>query len=122
MILVDTSVWIDHLRSGDSELAIALDAREVLTHPFVIGELACGNLSRREAILGLLRALPAAQMATEDEVLDFIERRNLMGRGIGYVDVHLLASITLTAGVKLWTRDKRLGAIASDLARQQASR
>ena len=117
MILVDTSVWIDHLRRGDLELTVALDAGDVLTHPFVIGELACGNLSSRDAILGLLRALPAAQMATGDEVLDFIERRNLMGRGIGYVDVHLLASIALTRGARLLTRDKRLGAIAGDLAR-----
>ena len=118
MILVDASVWIDHLRSGDPALAAALDAGDVLTHPFVIGELACGNLSRRDAILGLLRMLPVAQMATEDEVLDFIERRKLMGRGIGYADVHLLASIALTNGATRWTRDKRLGAIAVELARR----
>ena len=122
MILVDTSVWIDHLRRGDPQLVFALDAGEVLTHPFVIGELACGNLSARGAILGLVRKLPAAQMATGDEVSDFIERRNLMGRGIGYVDVHLLASIALTAGARLWTRDKRLGAIAVELGKEQLSR
>ena len=117
MILVDTSVWIDHLRKGDAELARTLEAGDVLTHPFIIGELACGNLTRRTPILGLLRTLPAAQVATDDEVLGFIERRKLMGRGMGYIDAHLLASIALTRGSRLWTRDKRLAAVASHVAR-----
>ena len=117
MILVDTSVWIDHLRKGDAELARKLEAGDVLAHPFVIGELACGNLANRHAILALLRTLPAAQVASDDEVLGFIERRKLMGRGIGYIDVHLLASLALTHGSRLWTRDKRLAAVASENAK-----
>ena len=117
MILVDTSVWIDHLRKGDAELARTLEAGDVLSHPFVIGELACGNLANRRSILALLGTLPAAQIATDDEVMGFIERRRLMGRGIGYIDVHLLASVALTRGSRLWTRDKRLAAIASESAK-----
>jgi predicted nucleic acid-binding protein len=116
MILVDTSVWIDHLRRGDQALAAALEAGQVLMHPFIVGELACGNLQRRAEILALLRALPGAPVATDDEALGFIERRELMGRGIGYVDVHLLASAALAATARLWTRDRRLAAVASDLA------
>ena len=117
MILVDTSVWIDHLRKGDAELAQALEAGGVMTHPFIIGELACGNLANRNSILALLRTLPAAQVATDDEVSGFIQRRKLMGRDIGYIDVHLLASIALTHGSRLWTRDKRLAAVASEVAK-----
>ncbi len=117
MILVDTSVWIDHLRKGDAELARTLDAGDVLSHPFVIGELACGNLANRRSILSLLGTLPPAQVATDDEVKAFIERRKLMGVGIGYIDVHLLASVALTRGSKLWTRDKHLAAIAGEVAR-----
>lgn len=117
MILVDTSVWIDHLRKGDAELARTLEAGEVLAHPFVIGELACGNLANRNAILALLRTLPPAPVATGDEVMGFIERRKLMGRGIGYIDVHLLASVALTRESRLWTRDKRLAAIADELVK-----
>ena len=117
MILVDTSVWIDHLRKGDAELAQALEAGGVMTHPFIIGELACGNLANRNSILALLRTLPATQVATDDEVSGFIQRRKLMGRDIGYIDVHLLASIALTHGSRLWTRDKRLAAVASEVAK-----
>lgn len=116
MILVDTSVWIDHLRQGDPSLVTILEAGRVLMHPFVVGELACGNLNRRAEVLMLLRELPPAPVATDDEVLEFIERRGLMGRGIGYVDVHLLASVALAGGAGLWTRDKRLAAVASELA------
>ena len=115
MILVDTSVWVDHLRDGTPALAAALEQCRVLTHPFVLGELACGNLKNRGEVLQLLGELPAAPMATDPEALDFIERRALMGRGIGYVDVHLLASVALAGTAQLWTRDKRLAAVAADL-------
>jgi len=115
MILVDTSVWVDHLRDGTPALAAALEQGRVLTHPFVLGELACGNLKNRSEVLQLLGELPAAPMATDPEALDFIERRALMGRGIGYVDVHLLASVALAGTAQLWTRDKRLAAVAADL-------
>ncbi len=115
MILVDTSVWVDHLRDGTPALAAVLEQGRVLTHPFVLGELACGNLKNRGEVLQLLGELPAAPMATDPEALDFIERRALMGRGIGYVDVHLLASVALAGTAQLWTRDKRLAAVAADL-------
>jgi len=115
MILADTSVWVDHLRDGTPALAAALEQGRVLTHPFVLGELACGNLKNRSEVLQLLGELPAAPMATDPEALDFIERRALMGRGIGYVDVHLLASVALAGTAQLWTRDKRLAAVAADL-------
>ena len=115
MILIDTSVWIDHLQKGVPALSIALEGAEVLTHPFIIGELACGEIKARSEVLRLLSALPASVMAGDEEVLSFIERHRLMGRGIGYVDVHLLASVMLTEGAQLWTRDKRLFAIATEL-------
>jgi predicted nucleic acid-binding protein len=114
MILVDTSVWIDHLRGGEAELVTALESEQVLLRPFVIGELACGNLKNREEVLSLLQELPKATVATDTEVLSFIERRSLMGRGIGYLDVHLLASMALTEA-RLWTRDRRRAAAASEL-------
>ena len=114
MILVDTSVWIDHLRQGDAELADALQQGRVAIHPFVVGELACGNLRARTEVLGLLQALPSLPVATSNEVLYFIDAHALMGRGIGYVDVHLLAAARL-AGAQFWTRDKRLRAAAADL-------
>ncbi len=115
MILVDTSVWIDHLRLGEPSLAAALEASRVMMHPFVLGELACGNLANRSEVLELLGNLPAAPTATNPEALDFIERRSLMGRGVGYIDVHLLASIALSGDGRLWTRDRRLAAAATDL-------
>ena len=115
MILVDTSVWVDHLRNGDVRLVDLLERGAVLMHPFVVGEISCGSLSDRLPILQLLRDLPAMVVAEADEVLGFIERHNLHGRGIGYVDVHLLASTALTAGSRLWTRDKRLRMAAHDL-------
>ncbi|CAA9454886.1 MAG: PIN domain protein [uncultured Rubrobacteraceae bacterium] len=95
MILGDTSVWVDHLRSGETALAAALEDGRVLMHPFVLGELACGNLENRNEVLELLGDLPAAPTATDPEVLGLIERRALMGRGIGYFDVHVLASAAL---------------------------
>ena len=115
MILVDTSVWIDHLRSGEQRLSDALETEQVLVHPFVVGELACGNLKDRRGVLRLLEDLPAAPAATDPEALEFIERRALMGRGIGYLDVHLLASVLLSGDALLWTRDRRLAAAASEL-------
>lgn len=115
MILLDTSVWIDHLRQGDAQVASVLQSGLALAHPFVIGELACGQLKSRTEILGLLAALPQARVAQEQEVLFFIERRDLMGRGVGYIDVHLLAATALTEGARLWTRDKRLDALAREL-------
>lgn len=115
MILVDTSVWIDHLRSGEPSLAAALEGGRVMMHPFVLGELACGNLANRSEVLELLGDLPAAPTATDPEALDFIERRALMGRGIGYIDVHLLASIALSSDARLWTWDRRLATAATEL-------
>lgn len=115
MILVDTSVWIDHLREGAASLAAALESGTVLMHPFVLGELACGRLHNRQEVLALLHELPAAPVATDAEVLDYIERRALMGRGIGYVDMHLLAAVSLAGAAKLWTRDSRLAGIAAEL-------
>ena len=115
MILLDTSVWIDHLRQGDARAASVLQSGLVLTHPFVIGELACGHLKSRTEVLGLLAALPQARMAQEQEVLFFIERHKLMGHGMGYIDAHLLAATALTEGSRLWTRDKRLNLLAHKL-------
>lgn len=116
MILVDTSVWVDHLRTGDRRLVQLLDAEQVFTHPFVIGEIALGKLPRRNLILATLRFLPEVLVAAHEEVLEFIERYQLFGSGVGYVDAHLLAAIKLTAGTGLWTRDKSLRAVAERLA------
>lgn len=115
MILVDTSVWVDHLRRGDAQLAGLLHRGAVLMHPFVLGEIACGSLVDRPNLLALLKQLPAAAVAEGGEVLGFIEQRSLHGRGIGFVDVHLLAAVVLTAGARLWTRDKRLRSAADAL-------
>jgi predicted nucleic acid-binding protein len=115
VILLDTSIWIDHLRHSDAHAVTTLQSGLVLSHPFVIGELACGNLKSRANLLGLLATLPKARVAQEEEVLYFIERHKLMGRGVGYIDVHLLAATALTEGTQLWTRDKRLAALAHEL-------
>jgi predicted nucleic acid-binding protein len=115
MVLVDTSVWVDHLRSPNATLVGELDAGRVLAHPLVIGELACGRLKNRKEILGLLGRLPTLPVATHEEAMAFLERRSLMGRGIGFVDVHLLASTALAMPARLWTRDRRLALVASDL-------
>jgi predicted nucleic acid-binding protein len=117
MILVDTSVWVEHLRRREPVLEAALNICQVLMHPFILGELACGNLKRRAEVLSLMGELPQAPVVTEDEALDFIERRKLMGRGVGYVDVHLLASAVLTGSATVWTRDRRLASLADDLGR-----
>lgn len=115
MILVDTSVWVDHLRAGGRTLSALLDSSHVLMHPFVIGELALGHLRQRRTILEALHDLPTANVATDAEVLLFIERHGLTGLGIGYIDAHLLASARLMPGSSLWTRDKRLSAVAARL-------
>jgi predicted nucleic acid-binding protein len=115
VILVDTSIWIDHLRAGDSKLAKLLLNSQALSHPWVIGELALGHLSRRREILGLLNNLPQATSAANGEVLQLIDNRQLYGLGIGYVEAHLLAATLLTPGTRLWTRDKRLAAAAVQL-------
>ena len=115
MILVDTSVWIAHLRKGAPALAAALEQGNILMHPFVLGELACGNLKSRREVLRLLGDLPGAPQATNPEVMDFIEQRALMGRGVGYIEVHLLASVALAGTARLWTLDKHLAAVAADL-------
>lgn len=116
MILPDTSVWVDHLRREDDTLQAQLDEREVLIHPFVIGEVALGHLSHRAEVLLRLHWLPRAVIADTGEVLRFIERHKLIGTGIGYVDAHLLVSCRLTADTLLWTRDKRLLAVAARLS------
>ena len=113
LILVDTSVWVDHLRSGLPLLANLLQEGEVLIHPWVIGEIACGNLRNRNQVLNLLQGLPTAVVASDSEVLLLIERSNLMGRGIGYVDAALLAAAKLSR-CGLWTQDRRLAALAQD--------
>jgi predicted nucleic acid-binding protein len=115
VILVDTSVWVDHLRAADRRVSDLLDSGRILAHTFVIGELALGNLRQRQTILTSLQDLPHATTATDLEVLSFIERRALSGLGIGYVDAHLLASTQLTADASLWTRDKRLLRVAEQL-------
>ncbi|MBI5585390.1 MAG: type II toxin-antitoxin system VapC family toxin [Deltaproteobacteria bacterium] len=107
MVLVDTSVWVRHFREGDPHLVRLLEAGEVLFHPFIVGELACGNLKNRREILSLLELLPLAVQAKHGEILKFIEQNRLMGKGLGYIDVQLLASAVLT-GIPLWTLDKKL--------------
>lgn len=111
MILVDTSVWVEHLRRGDPRLVSLLEAGEVLCHPFVVGELACGNLQRRAEILGLLQQLPEAPVLNHREVLALVDSAGLAGVGVGWVDVHLLGAARV-AGAGLWTLDRRL-AVAS---------
>ena len=113
-ILVDTSVWIDHLRSKSRTLAGLLEAGAVYTHPFVIGELACGNLSRRSEILEALAALPAAPLVEHETTIRLIERDQLAGKGLGWVDVYLLASAQ-RGNLTLWTLDKRLRAAAASM-------
>jgi predicted nucleic acid-binding protein len=113
-VLVDTSVWVDHFRRRNSHLIRILEAAQALTHPFVIGELCCGNLARRDEILGLLQSLSSPPLIEHAEVLEFVRAHRLFGRGLGWVDMHLLASARL-ARVPLWTLDKRLAAAAAAL-------
>jgi predicted nucleic acid-binding protein len=107
MVLVDTSVWVMHLRQGRIGLEGLLDQGDVMCHPYIIGELACGNLNNRLELLSLLKTLPTALYAEHEEVMQFIENNSLMGKGLGYVDMHLLASAILSR-VPLWTLDKKL--------------
>ena len=114
MILVDTSIWITHLRQGNRKLEKLLMDAEVMCHPYIIGELACGILKNRNEIISLLKSLPMAPVIEFDEFLFFIDRNQLTGKGVGFVDIHLLASAQL-AGVPLWTADKRLKSVADQL-------
>jgi predicted nucleic acid-binding protein len=114
MVLVDTSVWVSHFRDGNAELASLLNDGRVLCHPLIIGELACGNLKDRATILSFLQQLPMSIEAEHDEVLSFIENNRLMGKGMGYVDVHLIASAVLT-DVPIWTLDNKLAQAADSL-------
>ncbi|PYQ52383.1 MAG: VapC toxin family PIN domain ribonuclease [Acidobacteria bacterium] len=113
-MLVDTSVWVDHFRRGDSRLGQLLERGEVECHPFIIGELACGNLRARDEILALLHDLPSLAAVEHEEALMFIDSHNLAGSGLGWIDVHLLASARLN-GTVLWTRDRRLAAATQRL-------
>ena len=115
MILVDTSVWIDHLHRASPALTWGLERKDVLIHPFVIGEIACGRIKNRGAVLEFFAELPRPAVATHEEVMALIESRHLMGRGLNYVDAHLLASVALTAHSRLWTRDRRLHDVAIQL-------
>ena len=114
MVLVDTSVWVIHLRRGGTGLEMLLNEGHVVCHPFIAGELACGNLKNRSEILSLLQTLPMVTPAEHEEVMRFIESNRLMGKGLGYIDMHLLAS-ALLSGVPLWTLDKRLKQISLKL-------
>lgn len=114
MVLVDTSVWVSHFRNGNARLQALLNEGLVVCHPFVIGELACGNLKNRAEILSLLQSLPSAETAEHDEILQFIERRQLMGKGLGLIDMHMLASAVLT-GTPLWTLDNKLNQVSANL-------
>jgi hypothetical protein len=113
-MLVDTSIWVEHLRRGDPALGALLSREEVECHPFIVGELACGSLRRRSEILALLHRLPRVPVASHDEVLAFVEGHRLIGRGIGWIDAHLLASAALDR-TRLWTRDRRLSDVARGL-------
>jgi len=114
MVLVDTSVWVEHLRSGNVGLENLLNEGQVACHIFIVGELACGNLSNRSEILSLLQALPLADHAEHEEVMHFIENYSLMGKGLGYIDMHLIVSALLTK-VSIWTLDKKLKEVSSKL-------
>ncbi|HEY0574474.1 MAG TPA: type II toxin-antitoxin system VapC family toxin [Pseudonocardia sp.] len=115
MILVDTSIWVDHLRLGDGVLVALLNSGSVLGHPWIVGEVALGNLAHRDEIIGLLQGLPQATLATDSEVLTLIQKESLSGAGIGYVDAQLLAATRLSSDARLWTRDKRLSAVTDRL-------
>jgi predicted nucleic acid-binding protein len=115
VVLVDTSVWVDHLRRQDPGLHALLVQGRVLGHPFIVGEIACGTLRNRDVVIPLMQDLPQAPVAEPAELLGFIEAQALHGLGIGYVDVHLLASAVLRPGTRLWTRDKRLLTVAQRL-------
>jgi len=115
MVLVDTSVWIDHLRYGDEALSHLLRQEQVCCHPMIIGELACGYLKKRQELISLWQNLPKPTIASHQEALYFLDKNNLSGKGIGYIDLHLLAACLLSMDTMLWTRDKRLVQIANAL-------
>jgi predicted nucleic acid-binding protein len=115
MILVDTSVWIGHLREGDQMMFELLDRGRILCHPFVVGEIAVGMFRSRDTIIAQLRKLPRVSVGTDEEVLRLISDRKLYGCGVGYIDMHLLASVLLTADARLWTRDRRLNEVSKSL-------
>jgi predicted nucleic acid-binding protein len=115
MVLVDTSIWIDHFSRGEPRLQALLEAQQVLVHPHIIGELACGNLNPRNEILNMLSLLPMPRQADHAEVLFFIEANAFYGEGIGFIDAHLLASVALERTATLWTRDKRLERLAQKI-------
>ena len=115
MILADTSVWVDHLRGGDALFERALVAGSILIHPYVIGEIALGHLRRRKLILDGMSELPMATVAADEEVLNLIDREKLFGRGVGYIDAHLLAAARLSGNAALWTRDRQLREVAQAL-------
>lgn len=114
MVLADTSVWISHFREGNNRFSSLLLKGEVLIHPYVIGELACGNLKNRSEILSLFKAMPTVTVATHEEVLEFIESAKLQGQGLGYIDIHLLASARLS-DTPLWTLDRKLDKASAEL-------
>lgn len=115
MILVDSSIWVDHLRQADATLSGLLDSDAVLLHPGVVGEIALGHMRERDSMIAYLQTFPMAVQARDSEVLSLVARKHLFGMGIGWVDAHLLASALLTDGARLWTRDRRLGAAAERL-------
>ena len=114
MILVDTTVWVDHLRNPEVGLSNLLDANNVFMHPMVIGELACGYLKNRKQVLENWRSLPTISELSHDQVISLIDAHNLMGRGIGFIDMHLLCSVLNYPGSQLWTRDKKLNPVANE--------
>ena len=115
MILADTSVWVRHLRGQDSAFEALLDVQEIVSHPFVVGELLCGNLRPDSPVLKRIRQIESLPKATEEEVIGLIRFRRLMGRGVGYLDVHLVASVLITGATSLWSLDNRLAAVADEL-------
>ena len=115
MVLVDTSIWVSHLRHGNSRLQKLLEEGGVASHPFIIGELACGNISNRTEILSLMQSLPMLDAIEPEELLLFIEHHKVMGAGLGFVDVHLMAA-ALLAGIPLWTQDKKFKQACSRLS------
>lgn len=120
MILVDTSVWIDHLRHTEVELVALLHQHVVLMHPMILGELACGNLKNRSTLIGLWQGLPRITTATDAEAMHFIDTHGLMGKGIGFIDVHLVCALALEQDAQLWTRDRRLAGIVANLGLRYA--
>lgn len=115
MILADSSVWIEHLRRNDAHLAALLLQEQILIHSMVIGELACGSLANRQAVLWRWQRLPRLSPVNDERAIQFIEERQLMSRGIGFIDVHLLAAVAAKKGTRLWSRDKKLAGLAKEL-------